>query len=300
MTDINKSLKEIQKLLGSIGLYTGAIDGFWGWGSYNAILTLSDLCKPNSKSSKIKSSDVKNISKEIQKILVEHHQYFGVIDGIFGKNSIAGLNNLIPAPKVTDESLKKIYKNCSPGFADFINSFAAQYQLNTKADLCAFLANNIHESSGFTSLRENMNYRPARLLEVFPKYFKTLAEATAVVKRGPIAIADVVYGGRMGNGRNNGDGYKYRGGGCNHLTGLDNYTLCSIGIGLGNQLIDNPDLITQPEYAVKSAYWFWNKNRCSRVANQGNFEAACRIVNGGTNGLSERHALHIKAWSVLF
>lgn len=285
---MSQSLKNIQEILKTIGLYSGAIDGLIGFKTYEAFLSLQ------------KYKGAKQPLREIQKELADARVYFGEIDGLIGGGSISAFNSLIPAPKLTDALLQKIYKNCAPGFATQINNAAAYYHVKTKADLCAFLANNIHESSGFTKLRENMNYSAKRLLEVFPKYFKTLAAAQAIASRGPVAIANTVYGGRMGNSANNDDGFNYRGGGCIHLTGLDNYRLCSIGIGLGDRLTKEPDLIVQPEYAIKSALWFWGRNLCSGLANKGEFESVCRRVNGGTNGLAERVQLHQKAWNVLF
>jgi putative chitinase len=284
-----QALKNIQQILKDIGLYAGAIDGAIGYGTYSAVLLLKE-----------KNGKNKQAIRSIQSILAENRVYFGSIDGDFGNGSMSGFNQLIPAPTLTDDLLRKIMKNSAPGYAAFINQQIERFHIKTKADLCAFLANNLHESGGFNNLRENMNYSAKRLLQVFPKYFKTLDSAQAIVNKGVVAIADVVYGGRMGNGENNGDGFKYRGGGSIHLTGLDNYRLCSIGICGDNTLLEKPELIAQPEYAIKSALWFWEKNNCSRFANFGDFEQVCKIVNGGKNGLDERIQLNQKAWSVLF
>lgn len=285
---MKEALKDIQNILKSINLYKGSIDGLIGSQTYLAITELR------------KYKGQKQPLREIQKILADRRVYFGEIDGIFGNGSISAFNHLIPVPTLTDALLKKIYKNCAVGFAEQINLSAATFHIKTKADLCAFLANIIHESGGFTSLRENMNYSAIRLVEVFKmKYFPSLAYAQQIAKKGPIAIADVVYGGRMGNNRN-GDGYDFRGGGLIHLTGRKNYTLASIGIGEGDALVKDPSLITQPKFAVKTALWFWQSNLCSRQANWGNFDKACEIVNGGTNGLKERQNLHVKAWNTLF
>lgn len=286
---MKEALKNIQRILKSTGLYIGGIDGVIGWKSYNSVIELS----------KAKGKNKQSI-KEIQQILANERVYFGAIDGDFGNGSLTAFNALMPVPKLTDALLQAAYKNCATGFADRINQHASTFHIQTKADLLAFLANNIHESGGFKSLRENMNYSAPRLLAVFPKYFKSLAAAQATVNAGVEAIADIVYGGRMGNGRNNGDGFKYRGGGSIHLTGKENYTLCSVGIGLDKGLVDSPELITKPEYAVKSAMWFWQRNLCSRYANQGNFEKACIVVNGGKNGLAERNQLHTKLWNTIF
>ena len=43
--------------------------------------------------------------------------------------------------------------------------------------LAHFLAQCAHESGNFQFVRENLNYSPEALLKVFPKYFKTLADA---------------------------------------------------------------------------------------------------------------------------
>ncbi|UXN80199.1 MAG: endolysin A [Caudoviricetes sp.] len=282
-------LKTIQTALKSTGLYSGSIDGVFGWNSYNAAIELSKAKGKN-----------KQTIKEIQQILADQRVYFGAIDGDFGGGSMSGLNSLMPAPKITDALLQAAYKGCAPGFAQYINQHAEAFHIKTKADLLAFLANNIHESQGFKKLRENMNYRAPNLQKTFKKYFSSVAAAQAAINAGQVALCDIVYGGRMGNGKNNGDGFKYRGGGTIHLTGKENYQLCSIGIGLGNALLNDPDMITKPEYAMKSAMWFWRKNLCSRHANHGDFEQVCRIVNGGTNGLDERNILHKKLWNTIF
>lgn len=282
-------LKNIQRMLKTAGFYTGTIDGVFGINSYNAVILLSKAKWKN-----------KQIIRELQQYLADQRVYFGAIDGDFGNGSFSALNNLMPAPKITDAHLQAVYKGCATGFANYINQNAAAFHITTKADLLAFLANNLHESGGFKNLRENMNYSAPRLFKVFPKYFKDLAAAQAAVNAGVIAIADIVYGGRMGNGKNNGDGYKYRGGGSIHLTGKENYTLCSVGIGLDKGLVNDPDLITKPEFAVKSALWFWQRNLCSRFTNQGEFERACIVVNGGKNGMDERKQLHAKLWNTIF
>lgn len=282
-------LKSIQRILKTTGLYTGGIDGIFGWNSYNAAVELSKQKGKN-----------KQAIKEIQQILADQRVYFGAIDGDFGGGSMSALNSLMPAPKLTDALLQAVYKNCAVGFSQFINEYAAAFHIKTKADLFAFLANNLHESGGFNKLRENMNYRAPQLQKTFKKYFKTVAEAQKAIDAGVVAVADIVYGGRMGNGKNNGDGFKYRGGGSIHLTGKENYTLCSIGIGLNKELVDDPAIIVKPEYAVKSALWFWQRNSCSGRANQGDFQRVCIIVNGGTNGMLEREQLYTKLWNTIY
>jgi len=78
--------------------------------------------------------------------------------------------------------------------------------------------------------------------------FNTIEEAQAVVSKGPEAVGDVIYGGRMGNTAP-GDGFKYRGRGFIQITGKENYD--KIGKAIGVDLVNNPDLANDPEIAAK-------------------------------------------------
>ena len=100
--------------------------------------------------------------------------------------------------------------------------------------------------SNIKPVNENMNYSGKRLYTVFPKYFKDEAEAIELAKLGPEAIGNRVYGGRLGNAKN--EGYKYRGRGYIQLTGKDNYK--RYGDMLGLDLVNNPDLLLDPDIAA--------------------------------------------------
>ena len=106
----------------------------------------------------------------------------------------------------------------------------AKFELNTPLRLAHFLAQAGHESGGFKAVQENLNYGAKGLRSIFGKYFPDDAKAL-LYERKPEKIANLVYGGRMGNGPEpTGDGWKFRGRGYIQLTGRDNYTAFSKAI----------------------------------------------------------------------
>lgn len=147
----------------------------------------------------------------------------------------------------------------------------------------ALMANVDNETGGFKRFDENLNYSSKRLQEIFPKYYKNADDARADAGN-PEAIANRVYGGRMGN-KDPGDGYKYRGRGMIQLTGKDQYE--SMGKKLGIDLVNNPDLAADPKYASKIAATFWKTSGADKAAAAGDHVKARRIVNGGSIGLKE-------------
>jgi putative chitinase len=165
----------------------------------------------------------------------------------------------------------------------------AKFELNTPMRLAHFLAQSGHESGGFKALNENLNYGAKGLRGIFCKYFPTDAKALEY-ERKPEKIANLVYGGRMGNGPEaSGEGYKFRGRGYIQLTGKDNYTAFSKAIN--EDCVGNPDLVAT-KYPLASAAWFFHKNGLHKIADEGaTTEVVTKItkrVNGGTIGLEDR------------
>ena len=165
----------------------------------------------------------------------------------------------------------------------------AKFELNTPLRLAHFLAQAGHESGGFKAVNENLNYGAKGLLGIFKKYFPT-PEKAALYERKPEKIANLVYGGRMGNGPEaTGDGYKFRGRGFIQLTGRDNYVAFSKSIN--EDLTMTPDLVAT-KYPLLSAAWFFHKNGLHKIADKGATDAVVtevtKRVNGGTIGLPDR------------
>ena len=170
------------------------------------------------------------------------------------------------------------------------------YEINTPNRVAAFLAQCAHESGGFKALKENLNYQAASLCRVFPKYFPNMDIANQYAHNQE-AIANRVYGGRMGNGPEaTGDGFKYCGRGLIQLTGKQNYT--KFAESIDTPIEDIPEFLGTFEGAIQSACWFWETNNLNQYADSGDILTMTKRINGGTIGLEDRtqhynHALKV-------
>jgi peptidoglycan L-alanyl-D-glutamate endopeptidase CwlK len=86
-----------------------------------------------------------------------------------------------------------------------------------------------------------------------------------------------------------GDGDKFKGRGFIQLTGKSNYTKYSKLLGLGTELVKNPDLANDTEIAAKIlANFLKDKERKIKEALLDNdLKVARRLVNGGSHGLAD-------------
>ena len=163
------------------------------------------------------------------------------------------------------------------------------------AELDDFLSNVLHECNMFEKLEEGLNYRtPGRLMAVWPSRFPD-RESERGYMNNPEALANKVYGGRLGN-VNPGDGWKYRGGGLIMVTGAYNYKALQDRLGL--PVFDNPSLLRRPtKENLQVAIAWWEKNVPD--AFMGNIPRTRKAVNGGDIGLADVQRLTNLAGNVL-
>lgn len=201
---------------------------------------------------------------------------------------------------ITAETLSQILPDCRDPetWAFELEAAAPVFFINTPQRLAAFIAQTAHESSSYNVLQENLNYSKEGLRKVFPKYFPDDKTAFRYARQ-PKWIASRVYGGRMGNGgEQSQEGWKYRGRGLIQVTGKNNYRACSRYLFNDDRLLDDPDLLLTPEFAMASAGWYWDANNINKVADAGDFVKLTRLINGGTIGLKHRQEIYAAATEI--
>ena len=172
----------------------------------------------------------------------------------------------------------------------FLEKTISEFNISSKLRLAHFLSQISHESNDFKCVEENLNYSTTGLMKTFGKYFPDIEGATTYA-RNPIAIASRVYANRMGNGNEaSGDGWKFHGRGYIQITGRDNYKQFSDFAKI--DCVSNPSLLTTPEYAMRSAGWFWDSRRLNQIADKGTDDEVVKqitkVINGGYNSLEDR------------
>lgn len=144
-------------------------------------------------------------------------------------------------------------------------------QINTRKRQAAFIAQIGHESGSFLYAKELGG----------PAYFRK-------------------YEGRQDLGNTEpGDGAKFAGRGLIQITGRHNYGKASQALFGDDRLLKQPGLLEQPEWAAKSAVWYWTTRNLNVKADADQFEAITRAINGGTNGSDDRKMRYLQALSVL-
>ena len=169
--------------------------------------------------------------------------------------------------------------------ANHAGEILPRFGIKTLRRQASLLAHMAHETAGFTRLEENLNYRAARLAQVWPKRFPTVAEA-APYANNPVKLAIKVYGGRMGNLPGTMDGWTFRGMGGIQTTGRDNVT--RLGARLGVSAETAAKWLIDPEHMLECAAATYEMLGVGPFADKDDVAGETRRINGGSNGLAER------------
>lgn len=161
-------------------------------------------------------------------------------------------------------------------WADPLTKAMVEGSIDTRRRICSFLAQVGHESGSL-------------------QYVKEMGDSNYLSKYDTGKLAE-----RLGNTpAADGDGQLYRGRGLIQITGHDNYLACSRALFGDDRLLREPEKLEEPEYAAKSAVWFWNSRSLNAFADADRFTDMTRKINGGVNGLADRKERYNLALSVI-
>jgi putative chitinase len=184
-----------------------------------------------------------------------------------------------------------------------LNEMLPKYGITTDRRIAGFISQCAHESSDFRVLQENLNYKEATLLKVFPRYFGPGKENPAEYAGKPEKIANYVYmdknrskAGALGNVKE-GDGWLFSGKGLKQCTGRSNVS--AFGKTVGMTAEEAAVYLLTKKGALESALWFWGSRNLNDVADTGDVVKLTKIINGGDIGLADRQARYAKAMAAL-
>lgn len=152
-----------------------------------------------------------------------------------------------------------------PAFLSPLNDTLTEFGITSGIRMAAFLAQIAHESGEL-------------------RYVRELATGAAYEGREDLGNTEV------------GDGVRYKGRGLIQLTGRNNYQDISDFFGI--DFLDDPGLLETPEWACRSAGWFWAMKKLNILADHNdeeNFILITKRINGGLNGYADRQKYWVRA-----
>jgi putative chitinase len=171
-------------------------------------------------------------------------------------------------------------------YTPLLNDILPKWEINTTPRIQMFLAQVGHESGSF-------------------RYVREIASGNAY--EGRVDLGNIFPG----------DGKLFKGRGLIQVTGRANYQSCSLALFGSNKLLQNPDILATPQYAVESACWFWKTRGLNELCDKpedwdktilrkdepprifSKIEWITKKINGGLNGIKERQEIYKRAKEVL-
>jgi len=223
-------------------------------------------------------------------------------EGFSNKNLMVPVNGSADSDLMarTLAALAHVAPDARDTYMDAVRNGAALFQehgITTGLRMAHFLAQAMAETGAFTVLRESMNYRVPRMLEIFGvgnHSAKITAAEAPQFAHNEHALAERVYGAgnpgkaaELGNTQP-GDGFRYRGNGVLQTTGREAHR--KMGQKCGLDFENNPDLVTMTEHALKPALQEWSDGNLNHFADLNDIRTITLRINGGLNGFAERKA----------
>jgi len=165
-----------------------------------------------------------------------------------------------------------------------------KYGISSNLLIAHVMAQGSLECGAGTEVEENLNYSAARMCQVWPSRFPNI-NAAIPYAHNPQALANKVYGGRMGNQPNSNDGYMNRGRGFSQTTGAEGYANLQAFLAKHGVVLDlkkHPELINDPHYFLECGVADFIICGCLPWAQADNIVQVTRHLNGGLTGLADR------------
>lgn len=170
-----------------------------------------------------------------------------------------------------------------------------RFKIDNPLRLAHFLSQCAHESMGFRATNENLSYTSDKIMEVFPRYFRTIS-CKGYVHNAEL-LGNRVYADRMGNGNElSGDGFKYRGRGFIQMTGKNNYA--QFDKFVDDDILGNPNLVALKYPLLSAAYW-WDVNNMNKWSEKETPTQIRKRVNAGTIGVEITMELFYEYYEIL-
>ena len=192
-------------------------------------------------------------------------------DGVAGPNTLAALNAPSVPSNVTAEIVQQMFPNTPPANIQFHLPFVLKGLLNANLD------------------DREMVLMALATIRAETEAFQPIEEFESPFNTAPGGPPFGLYDNRTDLGNTGSpDGALFKGRGFVQLTGRTNYGAIGRAIGLGDGLLQNPDLANDPDFAAQILAAFLNSKAASirQAIGQADLATARKLVNGGTHGLA--------------
>lgn len=170
--------------------------------------------------------------------------------------------------------------------ADHADELFARYGFTTIRRQASIIGHMAVESTYFSTLHENLNYRTAgALMRAWPKRFPTEASCVGYLGN-PVTLANKVYNGRMGNRSGTDDGWINRGTGLLQQTGAENLT--KLAAKMRSSVEQIRAMLVSADSALECACVIYLMHAPLSLADAGDVDRQTKAINGGYNGLAAR------------
>jgi putative chitinase len=175
--------------------------------------------------------------------------------------------------------------------------------LHHRLSWCHFMAQVSAETNFLTIWDENMSYRSVeRIRQVWPARTRKMSEEKLRSLVGnPKALANEMYGSRMGNRKGTDDGYNFRGRGFIQTTGRHAYEKYGRALGISIE----PNALDDAHIFLLFACLEWASTGCNSAALENDILKVSKIINTGSatsgvtpNGMEHRRRGLKRAWAV--